>query len=144
MPDSARYTPPELAKSGWDALKRSPHSAVDAYDFGALIFEVFNGSFDGGGQAGQTKNIPPSMHSSYRRLINANPKARLSVAHFLEQGRRNGSFFDTPLIKLTDGIENLGVKTQEERDAFLEYVFDFFFPRSRGSCADAFPVISSN
>ncbi|KXX80561.1 putative inactive serine/threonine-protein kinase scy1 [Madurella mycetomatis] len=120
VPDSGRYTPPELAKSGWDAIKRSPHSAVDAYDFGALIFEVFNGTFNGGDQAGQTKNIPPSMHSSYKRLTNANPKARLSVAHFLEQGRRNGSFFDTPLIKLTDGVENLGVKTEQEREAFLD------------------------
>ncbi|KAK4138828.1 ARM repeat-containing protein [Trichocladium antarcticum] len=120
VPDSGRYTPPELAKSGWDALKRSPHSAVDAYDFGALIFEIFNGNFNGGDQAGQTKNIPPGMHSSYKRLTNANPKPRLSVAHFLEQGRRNGAFFDTPLIKLTDGIENLGVKSEEEREAFLE------------------------
>ncbi|KAL2145590.1 hypothetical protein VTI28DRAFT_6828 [Corynascus sepedonium] len=120
VPDSGRYTPPELAKSGWDALKRSPHSSVDAYQFGALIFEIFNGTFNGGDQAGQTKNVPPSMHSSYKRLTNANPKARLSVAHFLEQGRRNGSFFDSPLIKLTDGIENLGVKTEEEREAFLD------------------------
>ncbi|KAL2178047.1 armadillo-type protein [Thermothelomyces heterothallicus CBS 202.75] len=120
VPDSGRYTPPELAKSGWDALKRSPHSSVDAYQFGALIFEVFNGTFNGGDQAGQTKNIPPSMHASYKRLTNANPKARLSVAHLLEQGRRSGSFFDSPLIKLTDGIENLGVKSEEEREAFLD------------------------
>lgn len=135
VPDSGRYTPPELTKSGWDALKRSPHSAVDAYEFGALVFEVFNGTFNGGDQAGQTKNIPPSMQSSYKRLMNANPKARLSVAHFLEQGRRNGAFFDSPLIKLTDGIENLGVKTEEEREAFLEYVFDFPW-LVRRLCAD--------
>ncbi|KAL2268741.1 hypothetical protein VTJ83DRAFT_3587 [Remersonia thermophila] len=119
VPDSGRYSPPEMA-SGWDALKRSPHAAVDAYGFGTLIFEVFNGSFNGGDQAGQTKNIPPTMHSSYKRLTNANPKARLSVAHFLEQGCRHGSFFDSPLIKLTDGIENLGVKTEEEREQFLD------------------------
>ncbi|KAK4657366.1 Nuclear aminoacylation-dependent tRNA export pathway component [Podospora pseudocomata] len=119
VPDSGRYTPPELAKSGWDAIKRSPHSAVDAYDFGALIFEIFNGSFSSD-QAGQTKNIPPSLHPSYKRLASPNPKARLTVAHFLEQGRRNGSFFDTPLIKLTEGVENLGVKTEEEREAFLD------------------------
>ncbi|KAM7223370.1 Armadillo-type fold [Rhypophila decipiens] len=120
VPDSGRYTPPELAKSGWDALKRSPHSAVDSYDFGVLVFEVFNGSFSGGDQAGQTKNIPPSMHAGYKRLTNPNPKARLSVGHFLEQGQRHGSFFDTPLIKLTDGLENLGVKSETEREAFLE------------------------
>ncbi|KAK3326400.1 armadillo-type protein [Apodospora peruviana] len=120
VPDSGRYAPPELAKSGWDAIKRSPHSAVDSYDFGILVFEVFNGSFSGGDQAGQTKNIPASMQSSYKRLTNANPKARLTVAHFLEQGQRHGSFFDSPLIKLTDGVENLDVKSEAEREAFLE------------------------
>ncbi|KAK1828381.1 armadillo-type protein [Podospora conica] len=120
VPDSSRYTPPELAKSGWDALKRSPHSAVDAYQFGALIYEVFNGSLGGSDQVGQTKGIPPSMHSSYKRLANPNPKARLSVGHFVEQGQRSGSFFDSPLIKLTDGVENLGVKTETEREEFLD------------------------
>lgn len=122
MPDSARYTPPELARSGWDAIKKSPHSAVDSYDFGILIFEVFNGSFLGADQVGLTKGVPPSMHSSYKRLVNVNPKARLSVGHFLEQGRRSGAFFDTPLIKLTDGVDNLGVKSESERDVFLESV----------------------
>jgi len=109
-----------LAKSGWDVIKRSPHTAVDSYDFGALIYEVFNGTFSGSDQVGQTKGIPPSMHSSYKRLTNVNPKARLSVGHFLEQGQRSGAFFDSPLIKLTDGVENLGVKSESEREAFLE------------------------
>ncbi len=120
MPDSGRYTPPELARSGWDAIKKNPHTAVDSYDFGVLVFEVFNGDFMGSDQAGQTKNVPPTMHSSYKRLVNANPKARVSVGHFLEQGQRSGSFFDSPLIKLTEGVDNLGVKSEEEREAFLE------------------------
>lgn len=74
----------------------------------------------GGDQAGQTKNIPPSMHSSYRRLVNSNPKQRLSVGNFLDQGRRNGGFFETPLIKLTETVDNLGVKTEDEREEFLK------------------------
>ncbi|CAG8982424.1 hypothetical protein HYALB_00007103 [Hymenoscyphus albidus] len=119
VPDAGRYTPPELAKSGWDAIKRNPLPAVDAYNFGTLIFEVFNGDFMGGDQAGQTKNVPPSMHSSYKRLVNANPKARVTVANFLDQGRRNGGFFETPLIKLTESVDNLGMKSEEEREEFL-------------------------
>ncbi|PMD43945.1 ARM repeat-containing protein [Hyaloscypha variabilis F] len=119
VPDSGRYTPPELARSGWDAIKKNPLTAVDAYNFGTLIFEVFNGDFMGPDQAGQTKNIPPTMHSSYRRLVNSNPKARVSVGNFLEQGRRSGGFFNTPLIKLTDGVDNLGMKSEEEREEFL-------------------------
>src|ERR1700761_4925797 len=119
VPDSGRYIPPELAKSGWNAIKSNPLTAVDAYNFGTLIFEVFNGDFMGADQAGQTKNIPPTIHSSYRRLVNSNPKARVSVGSFLEQGRRSGGFFNTPLIKLTDGVDNLGMKNEEEREEFL-------------------------
>ncbi|KAI1764217.1 ARM repeat-containing protein [Hypoxylon sp. FL1150] len=120
VPDAARYTPPELARSGWDAIKKSPHSAVDAYNLGTTIFEVFNGDFTGPDQAGQTKNIPPSMHAGYKRLVNANPKARITVGTFLEQGRRSGGFFDSSLIKFTEGIDNLGVKSESEREEFLE------------------------
>ncbi|KAI2625679.1 ARM repeat-containing protein [Hypoxylon sp. NC1633] len=120
VPDSGRYTPPELARSGWDAIKKGPHSAIDAYNFGTTIFEVFNGDFMGADQAGQTKGIPPSMHMGYKRLVNANPKARITVGAFLEQGRRSGAFFDSPLIKLTEGIDNLGVKSETEREEFLE------------------------
>ena len=121
MPDSGRYTPPELTKSGWGEIKRHPLTAVDAYNFGTLIFEVFNGSFMGSDQVGQTKGIPPSMHASYRRLVNSNPKARISVGNFLDQGRRNGGFFDTSLIKLADGVESLGMKTETEREEFIKY-----------------------
>ncbi|KAI1081478.1 ARM repeat-containing protein [Whalleya microplaca] len=119
VPDSGRYTPPELARSGWDAIKRGPHSAADAYNFGTTIFEVFNGEFMGADQAGQTKGIPPSMIAGYKRLVNANPKARITVGAFLEQGRRSGGFFDSSLIKLTEGIDNLGVKSENEREQFL-------------------------
>ncbi|KAI9711080.1 MAG: hypothetical protein M1812_007274 [Candelaria pacifica] len=124
VPDSGRYAPPEVAKSGWDTIKRHPLPAVDAYNFGTLIFEVYNGSFMASDQAGQTKNVPPSMQQSYKRLVNANPKARLSVGSFLEQGRRSGGFFETPLIRLTEGIDSLGLKSQNEREEFLSELDD--------------------
>ena len=73
-------------------------------------------------QLSQPKSIPPSMQQSYKRLINANPKSRISAAQFLEQGERSGGFFETPLIHLTDGIENLAMKNESEREDFLRYV----------------------
>jgi SCY1-like protein 1 len=121
VPDSQRYAPPEVASSGWDTIRRHPISAPDAYNFGTLIFEAFNGSFSGKEQAGQTKGIPPSMHQSYKRLVNANPKTRLSIGHFLEQGQRRGGFFETLLIRITEGVENLGVKSESEREELLGY-----------------------
>ncbi|KAL9641105.1 MAG: hypothetical protein Q9204_000330 [Flavoplaca sp. TL-2023a] len=123
-PESGKYVPPEVAKSGWDTIKRHPLSAVDSYGFALLAFEVFNGCLINSDAVGETKNIPPSMHQSYRRLLNQNPKARLSVSHFKEQGRRNGGFFDTPLIKLSEGIESLGLKSDGEREEFLSELDD--------------------
>ncbi|KAJ5740828.1 hypothetical protein N7493_000700 [Penicillium malachiteum] len=118
VPDAARYTPPEVAKGGWDVIKRHPLAAVDAYGLGVLIFEIFNGSFSGD-QIGKTTNIPPSMHQSYKRLCTANPKLRLSPAQFVEQGKRHGGFFQTSLIRLTEDIESLGLKTDAEREEFI-------------------------
>lgn len=121
VPDSGRYLPPEIVKTGWEAIKQNPVTAVDAYDFGILIYEAFNGSYMGTDQLSQPKSIPPSMQQSYKRLVNANPKARISVGSFLEQGQRSGGFFETPLINITDTVENLGLKSQAEREEFLAY-----------------------
>ena len=119
VPDIGRYTPPEVAKNGWDSLRRNPTHAVDAYSYGILVSEVFNGGFSGSDQIGTVKSIPLEMQTSYKRLTHAAPKMRLSVGHFLEQGSRNGGFFDTSLIQLADGIEKLGLKSEGERNAFL-------------------------
>ncbi|KAF2642418.1 ARM repeat-containing protein [Massarina eburnea CBS 473.64] len=119
IPDSHRYMPPEISKGGWEVMKQNPAHAVDAYNFGTLIFEVFNGSYGGSEQLGQMKSIPPSMHQAYKRLLNPNPKSRISVGQFLDQGKRNGGFFQTPLIQVTDDIENLGLKAEDERNELL-------------------------
>ena len=124
MPDSGRYSPPEVVKTGWEAIKRHPLTAVDAYDYGILVYESFNGSFTGQDQLSAPKSIPPTMQQSYKRLINANPKARISTAAFLEQGQRMGGFFETPLISITEGIESLGLKNAEEREEFLSQLDD--------------------
>ncbi|KAK0347654.1 Nuclear aminoacylation-dependent tRNA export pathway component [Friedmanniomyces endolithicus] len=119
VPDIGRYSPPEVAKNGWESVRKGPTHAVDAYQYGILISEVFNGGFSGTDQIGSTKSIPLAMQVNYKRLTHAVPKMRLSVAHFLEQGSRSGCFFETPLIQLTNGIDNLGLKSETEKDAFL-------------------------
>lgn len=117
--DISRYSPPEVVKGGWDTIRKNPTHAVDAYQYGILVTEVFNGGLLGSEQVGTTKNIPVDMHTSYKRLMHAVPKMRLSIGHFLEQGRRSGGYFDTPLIQISDGIENLGLKSESEKNSFL-------------------------
>lgn len=120
LSDSDRYTPPEISSSGWDIIKKNPLTAVDAYDFGILISEVFGDHSPGGNQTVQGANIPISMQESYRKLTNKNPKARISVSDFLDQGTRQGGFFTTPLIALTEALEHLGMKSEEEKKECLD------------------------
>ncbi|KAF1922054.1 armadillo-type protein [Ampelomyces quisqualis] len=120
IPDAGRYMAPEVSKGGWEVIKQNPTPAVDAYNFGVLIFEVFNGSYNSSDQLVQMKSIPPSMHQSYKRLLNPSPKARMSVGQFLDQGRRLGGFFQTPLIQVTEDIDSLGLKAENERNELLE------------------------
>lgn len=122
VPNSNRYAPPEVAASEWSSIKKNPLTAADAYGLGILIYEAFNGNFMGNDQLAQTKGIPTAMVQSYRRLINANPKLRMNAGAFLDQGKKAGSFFETPLIHITEGAESLGLKTETERDEFLTSV----------------------
>lgn len=119
VPDIMHYTPPEVSRSTWAAIKSNPVSAVDSYQYGLLIFEAFNGGQQPGEPVAQTKNVPPTMHQCFKRLLSPNPKSRLSISHFLEQGRRSGGFFETPLIRLSEGLENLGLKSDAERIELL-------------------------
>ncbi|KKY23952.1 putative protein kinase family protein [Phaeomoniella chlamydospora] len=119
MPDFGLYAAPEVANGGWTVIKKAPLAATDAYGYGILAFEVFNGSYRGADQLSQLKSIPPSMQQSYKRLVNANPKLRVSPGQFLDQGKRSGGFFETPLIRLTQDVESLGLKNEEERDIFI-------------------------
>jgi SCY1-like protein 1 len=122
VPDIGRYTPPEVAKGGWGGIRQNPVHAIDSYGYGIMVSEVFSGGFSGSDQVGSTKNVPQTMQASYKRLAHAVPKMRLSAGHFLEQGSKSGGFFDTPLIQLTDGVDNLGLKSETEREEFLKYV----------------------
>jgi SCY1-like protein 1 len=122
VPDIGRYSPPEVVKGGWESVRGNPTHAVDSYTYGILVSEVFNAGYSGSEQVGTTKSIPPQMHTSYKRLTHAAPKMRLSVAHFLDQGCRAGGFFDTPLIQLTNGIDNMGLKSEGEKHVFLRSV----------------------
>lgn len=97
-----------------------PVHVTDSWGYGTLIYEAFNGVFNGGDQLPQPKKVPATIQTAYKRLIAANPKTRLSVAHFLEQGLRQRSFFDTPLIHISEFVENMGIKDAAEREVFLD------------------------
>jgi SCY1-like protein 1 len=144
LPGQERYKAPEVtvAKEGWEVLKkyvlvpqlprvtaggafingenRMPVHVTDSWGYGILIYEAFNGVFNGGDQLPQPKKVPATIQTAYKGLIAANPKTRLSVADFLKKGLQQRSFFEIPLIKISEFIENIGLKGASEREVFLD------------------------
>jgi len=112
--------PPEVAKSGWDIYRNSSWAAVDAYGMGRLISEAFTGSSMRSPQSPELTSTPANMLPMAKRLASPNPKLRPSVGIFLEQGRKAGAYFQTPLISFSENIDSLGLKSEGEREQFLK------------------------
>lgn len=86
---------------------------------GVLMSESFNGNTPRQGQAPEVGRVPLNMQQMFKRLVNPNPKLRPSVGIFIEQGRRSGGYFQTPLINFSENIDSLGLKSEGEREEFL-------------------------
>ena len=74
--------------------RRLPVPVFDAYLFGILIYETFNaGEFRSTDQLASAKSIPQNVVQPYKRMIQPNPKIRLSITHPLTQGVGKGGVF---------------------------------------------------
>lgn len=122
VPGYAQSMPPEVAKSGWDIYRSGSWSPVDAFGMGMLISEAFSGTPTRLGQSPESEKVPLNMQQMFKRLVNVNPRLRPSVGIFLEQGKRQGGYFSTPLINFSENIDSLGLKSEGERDEFLRSV----------------------
>ncbi|RKP14860.1 armadillo-type protein [Piptocephalis cylindrospora] len=119
LPDSQRYAPPEVQQNGWDSVKNHPTGAVDAWMFGALIHEIFNGSFTSSSAQTSRGKIPPRLFSVMRSLMNASPISRFTLRAFQDAALHTGGYFTSDFVQSVLFLENLNVKDAGERDSFL-------------------------
>ncbi|KAI8388165.1 uncharacterized protein BYT42DRAFT_642429 [Radiomyces spectabilis] len=118
--DAQKYASPEVQKSGWTVLKDLPPTAEDSYQLGCLIFEAYNRRFDTADQlVSQRGEIPANMYPIYKALLRPSGRTRADAASFLEEGSRPNGFFDTDFIHVNQFLENITIKDQHEKDAFL-------------------------
>jgi|SRR5712671_7031956 len=111
-----------------------PNAAIDAYALGLLIFNLFNPTVlhppflnppYNPPQPSTRGAIPPPVWSSFKKLLNPNPKGRLTPKALLDVGvaeslRENGGFFKgNKLFKICEGLGNFGLMADGERAALL-------------------------
>ncbi|CAO3615918.1 unnamed protein product [Cunninghamella echinulata] len=131
VPDASKYAPPEILQSSWSKVADLPVTAVDSYQLGCLIYEVYNRRFDTPQQLlSQQGDIPSNMFSVYKSLLQSSPRSRLDADSFLDEGiRARVGFFSIDFIKVNLFLENISIKEQSEKDAFfrkLDTVVDQF------------------
>lgn len=116
LPVSGRYTPPEVARSGWSSIDSLPIHAVDSWQLGVLIYEAFNGVLaNPANEMGQRKNIPTSLWAGQRGLCNANPKQRISIDRFAKS-----SSLKTELVDISSKLHSLSIAEEGEFQTFLD------------------------
>ncbi|PSR88589.1 hypothetical protein PHLCEN_2v5116 [Hermanssonia centrifuga] len=134
LPDASTYASPEVKKGGRSALKEQGTAAADSYDLGLLIHFTFNPSHPLPATAqpphpppaaSSRGSIPVSIFPPFKRLLNPNPKARLSSKQFLELGMAetagdgSGFFASNRLVKVCAGLDNFSIASESEKTNLL-------------------------
>nr|CAG8541509.1 962_t:CDS:10 [Entrophospora candida]CAG8551543.1 7581_t:CDS:10 [Entrophospora candida] len=115
--DSSKYASPEISKSSWNVLKDFDVGVADSWNYGTLIYEIYNGPFSSTNQLSNIGSIP-------QKLTQTNPKIRLNISQFLEEGMEDGGCFQNNLIQINLFLENMNIKEQKEKDLFYKKLND--------------------
>ncbi|KAF8256604.1 ARM repeat-containing protein [Lactarius quietus] len=130
---------PENEKGGWAALKDGPIAAIDAYALALLVFNLFNPTVSHPSFLDPPYNppqpsvrgaIPPSLWPSFKKMLNPNPKGRMTPKALLDVGMaeslgESGGFFcGNRLFKICEGLGNFGLMSDGERATLLRIIKD--------------------
>lgn len=112
---NAKYKPPELEKGSWEVLQKQPVWSLDAWLFGCLICEVFNGKYSKPEDLKRAGNIPKDLFSVVSQVTAINPKTRTNTLKPLEN-----PYFSNPLVETCVFLENITIKDSFEKEAFFK------------------------
>ncbi|KAJ7072523.1 hypothetical protein C8F01DRAFT_1104261 [Mycena amicta] len=140
LPDASAWASPEVRKGGWSVLKENEPPAADAYALGLLLHAVFNPTHPPPAtaspphpppQPSSRGAIPTSVFPSFKKLLNPNPKGRLTPNGFLGIGMAETGFFaNNRLVKVCLGLDNFSLSSESEKNVLL---------RTLNETANSFP-----
>ncbi|KAL7415296.1 armadillo-type protein [Mrakia frigida] len=126
---------PEVNKEGWSILKTLDPSSHDAYTLGLLIHKLFNPTHPAPPtsqpphpppQPSSRGAIPPSIFPQFKRMLNPNPKTRLTASGFLGEGgepdSRRGYFAGNRFVWVGEGLEGWALRGEGERAELLKNI----------------------
>ena len=117
-----------------DRVHSGPVSAADSYALGLLLHAVFNPTHPPPEtaepphpppQPSSRGSIPTSVFLSFKKLLNPNPKGRMTPKTFLDTGMAEtagegaGFFSGNRLVKVCAGLDNFNLGGEAEKATLL-------------------------
>lgn len=109
------YRSPEFANGRWNDVATGPAHAVDSWALGCLMYEAHAGSLTAPDQLRNTQAMPKQLLSAYQKLLSAQAGTRAPAGEV----PNHPYFKNSKFIELNMFVENLALKGQLEREAFL-------------------------
>lgn len=107
---------PEISKGGWQAAQRNPH-AIDCYQLGGLISNVFNGL---NGNLNQRGKIPSQqLFNIQKQLCQLEPKQRMTITKLKQNPHYHQIFYST-MVEIEESLASLAILSQDSFSIFLD------------------------
>ncbi|KAK9764432.1 Nuclear aminoacylation-dependent tRNA export pathway component, variant 2 [Basidiobolus ranarum] len=117
--DFSKYATPEIKKHSPRVIKDYEPRVTDSWQYGCLIYEVFNGDIAYSEQIYQRGAIPANIFSQYKSLLAPEPRARPDLTNFINTGLMPDGYFQNDLVQINLFLENFAVKEPSEKEAFF-------------------------
>ncbi|KAK9722926.1 Nuclear aminoacylation-dependent tRNA export pathway component [Basidiobolus ranarum] len=117
--DFNKYASPEIKKHSLRVIKDYEPQVTDSWQYGCMIYEVFNGDINYPEQIYQRGAIPMNIFSQYKSLLAPEPRTRLDLSSFIDAGLMSNGYFQSDLIQINSFLENFAMKETNEKEAFF-------------------------
>lgn len=135
------YKSPEIARGNWSAVSSCPPSAVDSWALGCLMYEAHAGSLNAPEQLQNISVFPKPLLSAYQKLLASNPANRAPAGQLLN----HPYFQNSKFVELNMFVENIALKGQLEREAFLSKLPNIMDRLPDGFCTyKVLPMLSQS
>ncbi|KAJ9115267.1 hypothetical protein QFC20_001134 [Naganishia adeliensis] len=118
---------PEVKKGGWGVLKDSDPAVTDSYVFALLIHTIYNPhqslpELTAAPTQATAGAIPRSLFPIFKRMLNPNPRTRLSTTSFLPELEKVGFWQGNNLVELVDSLEAFELASEGEKASLLRRI----------------------
>ncbi|CAN8076992.1 unnamed protein product [Agarophyton chilense] len=109
------YMSPEFSSGHWSSVAAGAPSAVDSWALGCLMYHAHAGSLTAPDQLQNLSALPKPLLSAYQKLLASNAAGRAPAG----QLPNHPYFKQSKFIELNLFVENIALKGQMEKEAFL-------------------------